>query len=94
MTVVSISGEVSIQQFKIYARCQGENASQMDEIVNGVYGANTVTAIYVQIWFCRFHSGIFDVKDAHRKGRSVVKNVAKITEIIEVDQLVSSCIIA
>ncbi|GFW30389.1 histone-lysine N-methyltransferase SETMAR [Trichonephila clavipes] len=32
----------------------------------------------------------FDVKDAPRTGRSVVENVDKITEIIEVDRLVSS----
>ncbi|GFW83016.1 hypothetical protein TNCV_4604431 [Trichonephila clavipes] len=37
-----------------------ENASQAAEIVNGVYSANTVTANYVQFWFRRFRSGIFD----------------------------------
>ncbi|GFU34512.1 histone-lysine N-methyltransferase SETMAR [Trichonephila clavipes] len=41
-----------------------EIASQAAEIVNGVYGANTVTANYVHFWFRRFRSGIFDVKDA------------------------------
>ncbi|GFV94880.1 hypothetical protein TNCV_1028781 [Trichonephila clavipes] len=34
--------------------------------------------------------GIFDVKDAPRTGRPVVKNVDKITEIIETDRHVSS----
>ncbi|GFW76502.1 histone-lysine N-methyltransferase SETMAR [Trichonephila clavipes] len=63
-----------------------ENASQVAEIVNGVYGAETVTANYMQFWFCRFHSGIFDVKDAPRTGRPVIENVDKITEIIEVDR--------
>ncbi|GFW24417.1 histone-lysine N-methyltransferase SETMAR [Trichonephila clavipes] len=53
---------------------KGENASQVTEIANGVYGADTVTA------------GIFDAKDAPRTGRPVVENVDKITEIIEVDQ--------
>ncbi|GFT44713.1 histone-lysine N-methyltransferase SETMAR [Trichonephila clavipes] len=43
---------------------KGENASQETEIVNGVYGADTETANYVQFWFCRFRSGIFDFKDA------------------------------
>ncbi|GFU17729.1 lama1 [Trichonephila clavipes] len=57
----------------------------MAKIVNGVYGADTVTANYVQFWFRRFRSGIFDVKDALRTGRPVVKNVDKITVIIEVD---------
>ncbi|GFV75282.1 histone-lysine N-methyltransferase SETMAR [Trichonephila clavipes] len=69
---------------------KGENASQAVEIVNGIYGADTVTANYVLFWFRRFHSGIFDVEDAHRTGRSIVKNVDKITEIIEVDRHVTN----
>ena len=32
---------------------KGENASQAAVIVNGVYGANTVTANYTQFWFRR-----------------------------------------
>ncbi|GFU20709.1 histone-lysine N-methyltransferase SETMAR [Trichonephila clavipes] len=65
---------------------KGENASQVAKSVNGVYGADTVIANYVQFWFRRFRSGIFDVKDAHRTSRPVVENVDKITEIIEVDR--------
>ncbi|GFS68479.1 histone-lysine N-methyltransferase SETMAR [Trichonephila clavipes] len=68
----------------------GENASQVTEIANGFYGPNTVTANYVKFWFRQFRSGIFDVKDAPRRGRPVVENVDKITEIIEVDRHVSS----
>ncbi|GFU02871.1 histone-lysine N-methyltransferase SETMAR [Trichonephila clavipes] len=67
-----------------------ENPRQAAEIVNGVYGADTVTANYVQFRFCRFRSDIFDVKVAPRTGRPVVENVDKITEIIEVDRHVSS----
>ncbi|GFW07201.1 histone-lysine N-methyltransferase SETMAR [Trichonephila clavipes] len=63
----------------------------MAEIANGVYGADTVTDNYVQFWFQPFRSGIFDVKDAPRTGRPVIKNVDKITEIIQVDRHVSSC---
>ncbi|GFW99111.1 hypothetical protein TNCV_3008811 [Trichonephila clavipes] len=48
-------------------RRYGENASHAAEIVNGVYGADTVTANYVQFWFRRFLSGIFDVKVARRR---------------------------
>ncbi|GFT58632.1 histone-lysine N-methyltransferase SETMAR [Trichonephila clavipes] len=70
---------------------KGKNASQTAEILNGFYGVDTVTANNVQIWFRRFRSGIFDVKDAPRTGMPVVKNVDKITEIIEVDLHVSSC---
>ncbi|GFV86987.1 histone-lysine N-methyltransferase SETMAR [Trichonephila clavipes] len=77
MIVVAISREVPIRQFQIYARCEGEKASQVAEIVNGVYGADTVTANYVQFWFHRFRSGIFDVKDAHHTGRPVSENVDK-----------------
>ncbi|GFW94740.1 histone-lysine N-methyltransferase SETMAR [Trichonephila clavipes] len=71
----------------------GKNARQVAELANGVYGADTVTAKHVQFWFRQFRSGIFDVKDAPRSGRPVVKNVDKITEII-VDQHVSSRSIA
>ncbi|GFU23748.1 histone-lysine N-methyltransferase SETMAR [Trichonephila clavipes] len=91
MAVVTISREVSIKHFQIYAGCQGKNASQAAEIVNGV---DTVATNYVQFWFRRFRSGIFDVKDAPRTGRLVVKNIGKITEIIEVDRHVSSRSIA
>ncbi|GFV43556.1 histone-lysine N-methyltransferase SETMAR [Trichonephila clavipes] len=69
---------------------KSEHASQVAEIANGVYGAGTVTANYVQFWFRGFRSGIFDVKDAPRTGRLVVENVDKITEVIKVDRHVSS----
>ncbi|GFT19889.1 histone-lysine N-methyltransferase SETMAR [Trichonephila clavipes] len=72
---------------------KGENASQMAEIANGDYGPHTVTANYMQFWFRRFRSAIFDVKDAPRTDRPIVENVDKITEIIEVDRHVSSHII-
>ncbi|GFT09931.1 histone-lysine N-methyltransferase SETMAR [Trichonephila clavipes] len=54
---------------------KNENSSQVAEIVNGVYGADTVTANYVQFWFRRFRSGIFYVKAAPCTGRPVVENV-------------------
>ncbi|GFX08778.1 histone-lysine N-methyltransferase SETMAR [Trichonephila clavipes] len=73
---------------------KGENASQAAEIVNGVYGADTARANYVQFWFRRFRLGIFDVKVTPRTGRPVVKNVDDITEIIQVDRHVSSRSIA
>ncbi|GFX45801.1 histone-lysine N-methyltransferase SETMAR [Trichonephila clavipes] len=94
MAVVSISREVSIKQFQIYARCQGENASLAADILNNVYAADTVTANYVQFRFRRVHSGIFDVKFAPRTGRPVIENVNNLTEIIKVDQIVISRSIA
>ncbi|GFX89267.1 histone-lysine N-methyltransferase SETMAR [Trichonephila clavipes] len=94
MAAVSISREVPIKQFQIYARCQGGNASQVAEIVNSVYGVDTVTINCVQFWFRRFSSGIFDFKDAPRTGRPVVENIDKTTEIIKIGRHVSSRSIA
>ncbi|GFV90746.1 histone-lysine N-methyltransferase SETMAR [Trichonephila clavipes] len=65
-----------------------------DEIVNGVYGADTVTSNYVAFWFLRFRPGIFDVKNAPRTGKPVYENVDKIREIIDGDRHVSSRSIA
>ncbi|GFW26345.1 hypothetical protein TNCV_2172301 [Trichonephila clavipes] len=59
--------------------------------LNGVYGADTVTANYMQFWFHRFCTGICDVTDAPHTGRPIVD---KIMEIIEVDWHVSSRSIA
>ncbi|GFV54797.1 histone-lysine N-methyltransferase SETMAR [Trichonephila clavipes] len=73
---------------------KSENASQVAEIANGIYGADTVTANYVQFWFRRIRSGIFDVKDAPRTGSPIVDNVDKITQIIEIDRHASSRSIA
>ncbi|GFU23675.1 histone-lysine N-methyltransferase SETMAR [Trichonephila clavipes] len=69
---------------------KNKNAGQVTKIVHDIYGADTVTANCVQFCFRRFRSGIFDVKDAPRTGRPVIKNVDKITEIIEVYRHVSS----
>ncbi|GFX73490.1 histone-lysine N-methyltransferase SETMAR [Trichonephila clavipes] len=67
-----------------------ENESQVAEIVKGVYSGDTAIANYVQFWFRRFRSGIFDVKDATGTSRLVFKNVDKITEIIQVDRHICS----
>ncbi|GFX30614.1 trimethyllysine dioxygenase, mitochondrial [Trichonephila clavipes] len=99
--LMSLTFVDGIKHFEICTKCSSaqaspghilscENASQVAEIANGVYGANTVTANYVQFQFRRFRSGTFDVKDAPRTGRPVVENVDKITEIIQVDRHVSS----
>ncbi|GFW73247.1 histone-lysine N-methyltransferase SETMAR [Trichonephila clavipes] len=73
---------------------KGENASQTSEILHGVYDAHTVTANYMQFWFRRFSSGIFDVKDVLHTGSPIVKYIDKITEINQVDRLLSSRSIA
>lgn len=73
---------------------KGENASQAAENVNSVYGPDTVTANHAQFWFRRFRSGNFDVKDAPRTGRPIVKNVDKIMDYVESDRHVSTVSIA
>ncbi|GFY36103.1 putative transposable element [Trichonephila clavipes] len=51
---------------------KGENASQVAEIVNGVYGADTVTANDVQFSFRRFRSGILMSKLPHARHRNAI----------------------
>lgn len=46
--------------------------------------------INMQFWFCRFHTGIFDIKDAPRRGSPVAENFDKIREVTRVDRPVSS----
>ncbi|GFX11879.1 histone-lysine N-methyltransferase SETMAR [Trichonephila clavipes] len=58
-------------QFFFY---KGKNASKVAEIANGVYGANTVTANYVQFWFRRFRSEIIEV-DQHVSSRSITQEL-------------------
>ncbi|GFV88726.1 histone-lysine N-methyltransferase SETMAR [Trichonephila clavipes] len=83
-----------IQSFLKFFFDKGENANQVAEIAFGDFDADTVTANYVQFWFHRLRSGIFDVKDAPHTGRPVIENDDKITEIIEVYRHVSSRSIA
>ncbi|GFX90963.1 histone-lysine N-methyltransferase SETMAR [Trichonephila clavipes] len=54
---------------------KGENANQVAEIVNGVYGTDTVIANYVQFGFVDSIHAFFDIKDAPHTGRPVIKNV-------------------
>ncbi|GFT92582.1 histone-lysine N-methyltransferase SETMAR [Trichonephila clavipes] len=82
MKLEEIVNEVAAKTGSDFFFDKGENASQGAEIAIDIYGANTVTANYVQFWFRRFRSGIFDVKDVPRIGRSIVKYVDKIKEII------------
>ncbi|GFV48923.1 hypothetical protein TNCV_1343321 [Trichonephila clavipes] len=50
--------------------------------------------MYVQFWFRRFRSGIFDVKGAPRTCRHIIENIDKITKIIEIDRHVGGRCIA
>ncbi|GFW77029.1 histone-lysine N-methyltransferase SETMAR [Trichonephila clavipes] len=84
------ANQEKIQLFLHFFFDKGKNASQVAKIANGVYGTDTITANYVQFVFRQFRSGTFDVKDAPHTVRSIVENVDKITEIIEVDRHVNS----
>ncbi|GFX17386.1 hypothetical protein TNCV_1494001 [Trichonephila clavipes] len=66
LQTITSTGRSSDATYLTSTLLQGENASQAAEIVNGVYGADTVTANYLQFRFRRFRSGIFDVKVAPR----------------------------
>ncbi|GFY16652.1 histone-lysine N-methyltransferase SETMAR [Trichonephila clavipes] len=83
-----------INMFSQQSEAQCENASQAVETVNGVYGADTVTANYVQFWFRRIRSGIFDVKDAPRTGKPDVENVDNVIEVTKVNRPASNFNIA
>ncbi|GFV72778.1 histone-lysine N-methyltransferase SETMAR [Trichonephila clavipes] len=89
-----LTAEALKSSLEAHLQHSSENESQTAEIVNDVYGADTVLANCVQFWFRRFPSDIFDVTDALSTGRPDVENVDKITEIIEVDRHVSSRSIA
>ncbi|GFW89900.1 uncharacterized protein TNCV_2979961 [Trichonephila clavipes] len=49
---------------------KGENASLVTEIVNGVYGADTVTANYMQFWFVNSVQKL-EFYDIHRDNQSL-----------------------
>ncbi|KAJ0183809.1 hypothetical protein K1T71_000232 [Dendrolimus kikuchii] len=59
-----------------------------------VYGPNAVSVRVAQIWFKRFQSGNFDIKDAHRSGRPVTDKIDAIFEKVEQDRHISSYDIA
>lgn len=63
----------------------GENFSQATENVDSSRGPVSVSANHAQLWFRRFRSRNFDIKDAPRSGRPIVENIGKIMEIVESD---------
>ncbi|GFV57928.1 histone-lysine N-methyltransferase SETMAR [Trichonephila clavipes] len=72
--------KMGVNEEKIWSTLQfffdkGETASQVAEIVNGVYSADTVIAKCVQFCFHPFRSDIFDFKDALHTGRPVFENI-------------------
>ena len=55
-----------------------------------VYGLSAVSVRVAQIWFKRFQSGNFDVKDARRSGRPITDKMDAIFEKVEQDRHISS----
>lgn len=54
----------------------------MDKYVTSVYSNDTVKVNNVQFWFCRFRSRNFDLQNAPRSGRAIIKNIDKVREIV------------
>ncbi|KAJ0178217.1 hypothetical protein K1T71_006040 [Dendrolimus kikuchii] len=63
-----------------------KNATQAAKKICDVYGPNAVSVRVAQIWFKRFQSGNFDIKDARRSGRPVTDKIDAIFEKVEQDR--------
>ena len=55
-----------------------------------VYEPSAVSVRVAQIWFKRFQSWNFDVKEARRSGRPITDKMDSIFEKVEQDRLISS----
>lgn len=66
-----------------------KNENWTTENVSSVYGIDIVGVNHLQFWFRRSRSGNFDVKVAPRSGRSIIKNIDKVMEIIESKHLIT-----
>ncbi|KAJ0174407.1 hypothetical protein K1T71_009515 [Dendrolimus kikuchii] len=69
---------------------KGENATQAAKKICDVYGFNAVSVRVAQIWFKRFQSGNFDIKNARRSGRPVTDKIDAIFEKVAQDRHISS----
>ena len=65
---------------------KGKNATQAAKKICDVYGPSAVSVRVAQIWFKRFQSGNFDVKDACRSGRPITDKMDAIIENVEQDR--------
>ncbi|CAH2264971.1 jg5038 [Pararge aegeria aegeria] len=68
----------------------GKNAMQAAKKICDVYGPSAATVRVAQIWFKRFQSGNFDVKDAPRSGRRITDKMDAIFATVEQDRHISS----
>jgi len=69
---------------------KGKNATQAVKKICDVYGPSAVSVRVAQIWFKRFQSGNFYVKDARRSGRPITDKMDAIFEKVEQDRHISS----
>lgn len=73
---------------------KGKNATNAANKICAVYGPNAVSIRLAQMWFKRFKSGNFSVKDEVRSGRPVTDKISAIFEKVEQDRHISSYDIA
>ncbi|KAJ0171809.1 hypothetical protein K1T71_012572 [Dendrolimus kikuchii] len=71
-------------------KLKANNTTQAAKIICDVYGPNAVSVRVTQIWFKRFQSGNFDIKDARRSGRPVMDKIDAIFEKVEQDRHICS----
>ncbi|KAJ0177787.1 hypothetical protein K1T71_006660 [Dendrolimus kikuchii] len=86
---MSESNEEIRDILKFYYK-RGKNATQAAKKICDVYGPNAVSVRLAQIWFKRFQSGNFDIKNARRSGRPVTDKIDAIFEKVEQDRHISS----
>ena len=63
-----------------------KKATQATKKICDVYGPSAVSVRVAQIWFKRFQSGNFDVKDARHSGRPIMDKMDAIFEKVEHDR--------
>ncbi|KAJ0171889.1 hypothetical protein K1T71_012652 [Dendrolimus kikuchii] len=68
---------------------KGKNATPAAKKICDVYGPNAVSVRVARIWFKRFQSGNFDIKDARRFGRPVTDKIDAIFAKVEQDRHIS-----
>ncbi|KAJ0176832.1 hypothetical protein K1T71_008011 [Dendrolimus kikuchii] len=74
------------REHKLYSK----NARQAAKKICDVYRPNAVSVRVAQIWFKRFQSRNFDIKDARRSGRPVTDKIDAIFEKVEQDRHISN----
>lgn len=87
-----ISEEIRYVMLFYYKK--GKSGAKTCRKICAVYGEDALTERTVQLWFAKFRSGNFNVKDAPRSGRPVTEKVDEILQMIELDRHTSTLDIA